>query len=129
MITESLSTLKIHKLTQAQYDRELAAGNIDPNALYLTPDETQNYVYVVDIVNDLTTDVVNKPLSAAQGVALKTLIDSLQTLIDDKADKSEIDAKMIEAKEYADTQIQNITVTSEKVFHNGSKLSDTLDTQ
>ena len=36
---------------------------------------------------------------------------------------------MIEAKEYTDTQIQNITVTSEKVFHNGSKLSDTLDTQ
>ena len=62
-------------------------------------------------------------------MALKTLIDSLQTLIADKADKSEIDAKMIEAKEYADTQIQNITVTSEKVFHNGSKLSDTLDTQ
>ena len=39
MITENLSTLKIHKLTQAQYDRELAAGNIDGNALYLTPDE------------------------------------------------------------------------------------------
>lgn len=42
MITESLSTLKIHKLTQAQYDRELAAGNIDPNALYLTPDEAED---------------------------------------------------------------------------------------
>ena len=39
MITENLSTLKIHKLTQAQYDRELEAGRIDPNALYLTPDE------------------------------------------------------------------------------------------
>ena len=39
MITENLSTLKIHKLTQEQYDRELAAGNIDANALYLTPDE------------------------------------------------------------------------------------------
>ena len=39
MKTENISTLKIHKLTQAQYDRELAAGNIDPNALYLTPDE------------------------------------------------------------------------------------------
>lgn len=36
---------------------------------------------------------------------------------------------MIEAKEYTDTQIQNITVTSEKVLHNGFKLSDTLDTQ
>ena len=39
MITENLSTLKIHKLTQAQYDRELDAGRIDENALYLTPDE------------------------------------------------------------------------------------------
>lgn len=39
MITENLSTLKINKLTQIQYDRELAAGNIDTNALYLTPDE------------------------------------------------------------------------------------------
>ena len=39
MITENLSTLKIHKLSQAQYDRELAAGRIDENALYLTPDE------------------------------------------------------------------------------------------
>lgn len=39
MITENLSTLKIHKLTRAQYDRELANGTIDENALYLTPDE------------------------------------------------------------------------------------------
>lgn len=37
MITENLSTLKINKLSQAQYDRELAAGRIDANALYLTP--------------------------------------------------------------------------------------------
>lgn len=37
MITEDLPTLKIHKLTQEQYERELAAGNIDKNALYLTP--------------------------------------------------------------------------------------------
>lgn len=39
MITKNVSTLKIHKLTQAQYDRELEAGTIDENALYLTPDE------------------------------------------------------------------------------------------
>jgi hypothetical protein len=37
--TENLSTLKIHKLSQSQYDRELEAGRIDENALYLTPDE------------------------------------------------------------------------------------------
>lgn len=41
MKTDNLSTLKIHKLTQAQYERELAAGRIDENALYLTPD-TEN---------------------------------------------------------------------------------------
>ena len=39
MITNNLSTLKIHKLTQAQYDREVANGTIDENAIYLTPDE------------------------------------------------------------------------------------------
>ncbi len=39
MITENLSTLKIHKLTQKQYQRELENNNIDENALYLTPDE------------------------------------------------------------------------------------------
>ena len=39
MFTENLSTLKIHNLTQEQYDRELAAGNIDESAIYLTPDE------------------------------------------------------------------------------------------
>lgn len=38
MIIENLSTLKIHKLTQAQYDREKVAGRLDANAIYLTPD-------------------------------------------------------------------------------------------
>ena len=42
MITENLSTLKIHKLTQEQYNRELAAGNLDDEALYLTPDTAEN---------------------------------------------------------------------------------------
>lgn len=39
MITENLSTLKIHKLTKKQYERERDAGRLDPNAIYLTPDE------------------------------------------------------------------------------------------
>ena len=51
MITENLSTLKIHKLTKEQYDRELAAGRIDPSALYLTPDEDTSGV---SSWNDLT---------------------------------------------------------------------------
>ena len=37
MITENLSTLKIHKLSQEQYDREHEAGRLDEYAIYLTP--------------------------------------------------------------------------------------------
>ena len=38
---------------------------------------TTGKVNVADIVNNLTTNVSNKPLSAAQGVALKALIDAI----------------------------------------------------
>ena len=44
MITENLSTLKIHKLSQAQYDRAVENGSIDENALYLTPDEANKSI-------------------------------------------------------------------------------------
>lgn len=52
MKTENLSTLKIHKLTKEQYSRELVAGNIDENALYLTPDDS------VDLTSDQVIDGV-----------------------------------------------------------------------
>ena len=38
---------------------------------------TTSKVNVADIVNNLTTNVTNKPLSAAQGMALKALIDAI----------------------------------------------------
>ena len=43
---------------------------------------TTSKVNVSDIVNNLTTNVSNKPLSAAQGVAIKALIDALQEDLD-----------------------------------------------
>lgn len=43
---------------------------------------TTSKVNVADIVNNLTTNVVNKPLSAAQGVAIQSLISALQTELD-----------------------------------------------
>lgn len=39
MLTENLSTLKINRLTQEQYDREKASGTLDDTALYFTPEE------------------------------------------------------------------------------------------
>ena len=39
MKTENLQTLKIHKLSKEQYNRELEAGRIVPNEFYLVEDE------------------------------------------------------------------------------------------
>lgn len=49
---------------------------------------TTSKVNVSDIINNLTTNVTNKPLSAAQGVAIKYLIDALQTTVNGKANSS-----------------------------------------
>lgn len=38
MQTQNLSALKIHKLSQEQYEREVANGTLDETALYITPD-------------------------------------------------------------------------------------------
>lgn len=43
---------------------------------------TTNKVNVSDIINNLTTNVTNKPLSAAQGVEIKRLIDALDSALD-----------------------------------------------
>lgn len=42
---------------------------------------TTSKVNVADIINNLTSNVTNKPLSAAQGVALKGLYDALQQTV------------------------------------------------
>jgi len=60
LIIENLSTLKINKLTQEQYNREFLAGNIDENALYLTPDDgDSNIKYVTQAEYDALGDKVN----------------------------------------------------------------------
>lgn len=94
---------------------------------------TSSKVNVADIVNDLTTNVVNKPLSAAQGVVIKSLIDTLQIELNE-ALADEVSARTVAistakneaistaasdattkanetletAKEYTTTQINNI---------------------
>ena len=57
---------------------------------------TSGKVNVSDIVNNLTTNVSNKPLSAAQGVEIKSLIDALTDVVNGKADKTELPTKVSE---------------------------------
>lgn len=63
-----LSTLNIHKLTEAQYNKEVSNGNADEYALYLTPDEEIDlspYATIEDMnkkanSSDLTSHTGNK---------------------------------------------------------------------
>lgn len=55
--TEILSTLKIHKLTQDEYDQEVINGTVDENALYLTPDEE------IDLSGYATEEYVNNAVA------------------------------------------------------------------
>lgn len=51
---------------------------------------TTSKVNVSDIINNLTTNVSNKPLSAAQGVALKALIDEMNVPASTAADNGKV---------------------------------------
>ena len=55
MKTTKVTNLKIHKLSQEQYDREVENGNVDENAMYFTPYEEvdlSGYAKKTDIPTD-----------------------------------------------------------------------------
>ena len=109
MITENLSTLKIHKLTQEQYNRELENGTLDNNALYLTPDEeidlspyatieqlnnkadnehTHNDIYYTETEVDVKFEEVDSALNEKADVLHNHNIDDINSL------QSALDAKV-----------------------------------
>ena len=89
MITENLSTLKIHRLTQEQYDRELAAGNLDPNAMYLTPDKAIDLTPYATIEQLDTKADVGHTHEVAEVNGLQGLIDGLQASYDSHTSNKE----------------------------------------
>lgn len=67
---------------------------------------TSSKVSVSDIVNNLATNVANKPLSAAQGVALKASIDGLQS---GKLDVSALTAaNLVQVLGYTPANVSNV---------------------
>lgn len=107
MITENVSTLKIHKLTQAQYDRELAAGNIDENALYLTPDES------IDLSQYATIENVSSIYETKTDVAEK--LTNIQTQLDGKFDDKTAD----ELRNYINAVGENVEGLTFNIDLNG----------
>lgn len=61
MITTDLTTLKINKLTKAQYETALAAGTINENELYMTPESgVESGLPIVSSSDSGKTLVVNE---------------------------------------------------------------------
>jgi hypothetical protein len=74
---------------------------------------TTNKVNVSDIVNDLTTNATDKPLSAAQGVAIKALIDesgNAETALNNA--KSYTDEKVLDVKDYIESKLELTDTTT-----------------
>jgi hemerythrin-like domain-containing protein len=84
---------------------------------------TTNKVSVSDIINNLTTNVSNKPLSAAQGVALKALIDAitvptkLSELAEDSDHRTVTDA---EKEQWNKGGVQSWNDLTDKPFSEGA---------
>ena len=154
MITENLQTLKIIRLTQEQYDRESAAGNLDENALYLTPDEA------TDLSGYATKDELNGKADAEHNhddaYYTKTEIDTalenkagsthsheisditnLQTALDDKVSSNDWDSLVdtVDGKAntdhthddryYTETEIDTMLEGKADVNHNHDSSYDT----
>lgn len=99
---------------------------IEANAGTIT-ELTNGKVNVADIVNNLTTNVANKPLSAAQGVVLKGLVDNLTTVSNNATTTAGNAATTAnEAKSLANTANTNAN-TAKTTAQNASDKVDGLE--
>lgn len=83
---------------------------------------TTNKVNVADIVNNLTTNVSNKPLSAAQGVALKNLVDGKldSSTLSDAVDDALTQAK--ESGEFDGVSVSSVIQTTTSTADDGNNV-------
>ena len=64
MKTENVDTLKINRLTQAQYDAAVKAGTINENEIYMTPDDNELDTTQFLRVSDENSAVDTVPIDA-----------------------------------------------------------------
>lgn len=76
MTIENLPILKFNKLTQAQYDKAVADGNIDETAFYLTPDTIAEHMHTTAEVVGLDSKLSGK----VDVEVLETLLEQIAQL-------------------------------------------------
>ena len=106
-LTENLSVLQIHKLTEDQYQQILESGNVDETVLYLTPDEeidlsgyaTEEYVdkTIASIPTpDVSGQIENHSTSQDAHADIRSSISNLDALVGDVAVSAQISAAISE---------------------------------
>lgn len=131
-VTAILPTFKIHKISQEEYEQELANGTLEDNALYLTPDEE------VDLSGYATIEQLNEKSNTEHNhddmyyteVEIDSLLNGKSDIThnhDNAYDtKGSADGALIEAKSYADTTANNAANAVKNDLLNGA--GDAYDT-
>ena len=127
MKTENLSTLKIHQMSKAQYNREEEAGNIDKHAIYITPDEEINLTPYATI-NYVDSKTYNNSVSIQN---LKTYTDNAlagksstsHTHDSRYYTEGEVDKKLLNIQSQIDTH----TRIHDSLVPNGTSIPENAD--
>lgn len=98
MISKNISALKIHKLTQAQYEDCLKAETLEEDAIYLTPEQVTYTAEEVDKliatkvseINALVDKTSEKFLSDAKIYTDDTIYGKLLELLGDEITATDI---------------------------------------
>ena len=123
MIIENLTTLKINQLTQAQYEAALAAGTINENELYATPDDneldTTTFLRVSDVGSAVDTNPINADtLGGKSASEFLTAVDKteLNNTINTKAPLASPTftgtAKVAAGTDYATAKLRNVILST-----------------
>jgi hypothetical protein len=133
--SEILSTLKIHKISQEEYDQSLADGTLEDNAIYLTPDEE------IDLSGYATIDQLNEKANAEHShdnvYYTETEINDLllnksdtSHNHDDKYDtKGSANEALTSAKSYTDTSVNEVKSYSDTNLSAAKTYTDNAVTQ
>lgn len=102
---------EVNELRDAVNDH---ATEIDANAASIQANSAAIAlrVQIADIVNTLTSDLTNKPLSAAQGKVLKGMIDNINTLL--TSDETTLDTlqEVVDFIEQNKDDLDNLTISN-----------------
>ena len=123
MLTENLSTLKINRLTQEQYDAALTNGSINANELYLTPDDneldTSAFLRVTDVgsavdINPINADTLEGKSASyfATSSDISTINSSLNTKAPLVSPSFTGTAKVAAGTDYTTAKLRNIILST-----------------